>query len=118
MSDHSVPTTEFTITAGGASTVTGAEIDIPDGHDASYIVDHPAGVTVTYTVEVSNSSDERKQLGTAKWTTYSAVTIPAKSAAEVFGVELSGISFRRARLKGVFSGAASVGVETCVKDRS
>jgi hypothetical protein len=61
-------------------------------------VDHPA-ISTGYTVQASNSSEQDIANGTEKVFDYTSVTIPAKIAAEVFGVELVDFKHAFARLK-------------------
>lgn len=70
-----------------------------------FVVEHPAGVTTAYTVEGSNATKDAIAANVnAGIFTYDPPTIPAKSAAENFGVKVkSDKAFRRIRMKMVSS---------------
>lgn len=112
----SVPTNRvFNEAAGGTQTT--VDTFVPKSSIVGYAVDHPAGTTTTYTVEGSNSPDSEIAAATDKWLTYDAVTIPAKSSAEYFGVRLTQFPFRRCRMKAVTSaGSGTIVIDVTVKD--
>lgn len=100
--------------------------DIPNSHDLSVIVDHPADADpsadfeVAYTVQVSNADDRQIANGEDVWVAYPSVTITNKSTAAQFPVMLQTIPFRRVRLKLVTAAAAgeTVSCDACFKSRA
>ena len=87
------------------------------GAHAGFSVTHPAATTTTYTVEASVGSGAEVRRGAETYFTYDAVTIPAKSAAETFGVDLSDFPHPLVRLKMVTSaGTGTIVVDFNQKD--
>ena len=102
----------------GTGTYTSETINMPYGHDCSFICSFGGTATGTLIVEVSNSDDDLERLGNAIWTTYDKITIPAIAAPVVHGIELKPLGFAKCRLK--YTNATNSGtltVENCLKAR-
>lgn len=89
-------------------------LDVKRMADVGMVVDHPAGATVAYTVQVSNMTDEQIQRGGTRWADY--LVIGSKSAVECFYIDLDDPPFVRVRLKAVTAVAAgTTTVDFCSK---
>lgn len=88
--------------------------DIKRMADAGMVIDHPAGATTTYTVQVSNMTDEQIRQGGARWADY--LVIGSKASAECFYVDLDDPPFAKVRLKADTAVAAgSTTFDLCTK---
>lgn len=75
--------------------------------DVGIVISHPAATTTTYTMEVSNNTDDEVRRGIDIWANYelrdgAGTVLPAKSAAEDFTVTVRP-PYRRKRIKAVTS---------------
>lgn len=78
----------FNSALSGVQTLNSKWVNMADARCASLLISHPA-ITTQYSLQVSNSTLDAILNGVEKKATYSAVSIPLKSAADDFGVELS-----------------------------
>jgi hypothetical protein len=78
----------FNSELSGAVTLKSSALDMTRSTCASFVIVHP-NITTTYSVEVSNGTADEIAKNTAAWTSYSAISVPQKTASETFYIELS-----------------------------